>query len=676
MPLFPPIRQRSLSHGILKGMAACGLALLLTAASVKADEMILAEKGHALATIVAPGTDEVEKFAAKELARYLSRMANCDFKAASEAKAAPRTISAGTLQSLKPLLEASKIDAAARLANPESFLIAVQPDRVFIVGATPRALLYAVYDLLEDDLGARWTIPGPQGEFIPVRDPLSLAVGERVEAPSFPIRCFELMKDETKEGRQTVEIIDWIAKRKMNICTVAWCYVDWTQYEKYLRPEIIKRGLIGGGTNHGMFLPPDKYSATHPEYYALRDGVRKWDKSPLVCHLCYTNPEAATAVAGELDAIVKRNPELTQIGMLPADGWKVCQCPSCAKLVEGECGEFWAGQHVTNATSLILNYANNVSRAFKAKHPETSFWFEAYSPTILPPKAVAPDPDMNVSIYIYWRCAIHPLSSPDCQRCREYADVLRGWRKAAKGKIMISDYLNGLAQPIPWWPVMTIMKPDYEFLQSIGIDGVKMWGLNGPRFKMAETGAYLNAELLWDLKQDEWKAIGRFCEGRYRSAGNAMLQYYREVALEMDQAAKESPSANVPNTWPMPATHIKNPEKLRALIEQARKEAKEPAAQAAVNDAWIQNEYSILLAEVGKADLLCKKAISSTGNNEERKAAFTAFEKAVDAFSAFFKEHLKSGMYYGTTKRLQEMVATYWKSGEVAQQDLPGPVRP
>lgn len=679
MVVVPPAPARRFAKIALCCAAASAL---IAAMPVNAEGIALAEKGHALAEILAPGTGEVEKFAAAELAKYLSRMGSCEFKVSGGAKLETPSIAVGTIESLKPLLEKAKIDTSALAkADQDSFIIDVQANKAFIVGATPRAALYGVYDLLEDDLGARWSIPGPQGEFIPVRDTLKLADGRRMESPTFPIRCFELMTRDPNP-QPTIDIIDWIAKRKMNLCQIAWCYVDWQQYEKSLRQEIARRGLESGITNHSYsnLIPVEKYSASHPEFYALRSGVRKWDKgylSNFTNHLCTSNPELVSTMAMEMDAFSAKFPELTQIGMLPPDGWNFCQCPACAKMVTGDCGDFWAGQKVPNGTNLILDFVNNVNKAFKPGHPKATLWFESYSPTILPPTSMAPDPDVNVVVFIYWRCALHPLSDTACQRSREYADVLRGWRKAAKGKMIISDYFCGLSQPIPWWPPMSIMKADYEFFNSLGIDGVKMWGLNSVWYKIADLASYLNAELLWDVRQDEQKALRMFCEGRYRAAADAMMRYYAETALEMKQAAKANPVDSVPNTWPMPAVWMKNPEKLRALLEQARKDAGDDiTAQAGVRDAWTQNEYNLLLAEVGKADILCKKAISSTGNDEERKAAFTAFEKAVGDFSVFFKAHLKDGLYYGTTKKFDEMVKTYWKSGKTAQQALPGPVLP
>ena len=618
-------------------------------------DVVLARSGQSCTSIVAPGTNEVEQFAASELARYLSQMGSCTFRVGSDA---PDTkgiqIAIGTPTSLAPWLSDPGLAERTRALKEESFLISVRAERILIIGATPRAALYGVYDLLEDDFSARWTIPGLQGEFIPTQDVLNIKLGERVESPAFALRAFESaagIKNTDVNGE--IAIIDWMAKRKMNLYRIAWCYIDWDMYETRLRPEILKRGLMGGAGNHsfGQVLPPEKYAVQHPEYFAMRNGVRVTNDPKMPkrfgLHLCTENPAVVAAVASELDARLRKFPELTQVGLLPADFSTFCQCQNCSPLIEGTSEKMWPGENVSKASALLLKFVNNVNRAVKPNHPQLGVWFEAYSPTIEPPNSLTPDADVNVYAWIYWRCFLHSLGDTTCNRSRQYAEALRGWRRITKGQMMVADYWSGLTQPVPLWPTMT-MKGDYEFLHSIGVEGVCAWGLSEKYFEMAEMSAYLSSELLWDLKQDTWQAIRRFCEGRYGAAADSMLQYYREVARGMEQAAAQNPTSRCPNTWPHVAKFVLEPERLRSLVSEAREKAQSPLARSGVEDAWIKNEYMILLAAVAQADAACGKAIGDRDNVRAR-AAITDLRRAATSFAQFFREHLKSGTYYGNT---------------------------
>ncbi|MDP6107726.1 MAG: DUF4838 domain-containing protein, partial [Candidatus Brocadiia bacterium] len=535
-----------------------------------AGDLVMARDGQALATIVAPGRTEPEQFAASELARYLGQMAGCTFTVAPAAGDGP-LICVGTPASVGPLLADRALRRRALALPEEGFLIRADAQRLCLIGASPRATLYAVYDFLEDDLGAAWTIPGPEGEVIPSHDPLIIRPANRVESPTFPLRSFQAMGLDGAEGADLdAALIDWCGKRKLNIFRLGWVY-SWENVESRLLPEIRKRGLMSGASNHafGQIVPAGKYEAGHPEYYALRDGERTAKGG----QLCTTNPEVAEVAARELAELTARHPELTAMGMLQGDGWGFCQCQACSARLESECEVIWPGEGVPKASALILQFVNEVSRALRPQRPDVSLWFEAYSPTIEPPRDLRPDPEVGVFAWLYWRCCLHSLGDPQCARALQYAQVLRQWRAVTRGQMMVTDYWCGLTQPVPWWPTMTTMQGDYRFLRDLGVDGVEVWGLRGTWFKMADLSAYLNCELLWNLEDDAWAVIRQYCRGRYGAAADTMVRYYREIARGMNLAASENPERRVANTWPVAGMYVRDPERLRALIARAQGEA-------------------------------------------------------------------------------------------------------
>lgn len=629
--------------------------LLMATTGAAAEGLTLARAGRALGPIVCPGQDAVEQFAAGELARYLSRMADAPFPVQSGAPQDRPFVAVGTATSLAPYLRTRALSERAGQLGEEGFLIRVEQDRALVIGGSPRAALYGVYDLLERDLGARWTVPGPDGERIPRHDPLVLRPGERREAPAFPLRAFDAMPHPT-EPEGDVALIDWAAKRKLNLFRMGWCYA-WAHFETRLLPEIRKRGLMSGAANHafGTILPPDRHGATHPHYYALRDGARAVETDPMVTQLCTTNPETVAAVARSLESTTEKHPELAHLSLLQGDGWAFCQCPECARLVTGTCERIWPGEGVPDATPLLLRFVADVRRALASQRPGVTLWYDAYSPTIEPPGAAEADPDLNVLVWLYWRCALHSLGDQRCTRSRQYAEVLRGWRRAAGGRMMVTDYWCGITQPVPWWPTFTTMKEDYRFLRLLGIEGAAIWGLSHTWFRSAETSAYLNAELLWDLDQDVWQVMRRFCEGRYGAAAETMQHYYRAIAEGMERAAAEEPVERVANTWSLASRYVRDPKRLRALIDEARAKADDPDARRGVEDAWVQNEYACLLAEVDRAHQACQQAINSA--EPSAPARLAALRQAVDAFSTFHRAHASSGMFYGSPDDLRGVVS-------------------
>ena len=74
----------------------------------------------------------------------------------------------------------------ARL-DGDGFVIRVEPEQgtVIIRGATAWGTEFGVYAFLEEELGVRWLLPGPDGEDVPRRRTLAVAKGTRVRQPAF-----------------------------------------------------------------------------------------------------------------------------------------------------------------------------------------------------------------------------------------------------------------------------------------------------------------------------------------------------------------------------------------------------------------------------------------------------------------------------------------------------------
>ena len=102
---------------------------------------------------VANASDGPVAFAAVELQRYLQRMTGVQVPIACDAM--PNTLVLGA---------AATTTEAAR--NPQTFVIDPEPSRLILQSGSPRALLSAVYALLER-LGCRWSLHGPDEEIVP-----------------------------------------------------------------------------------------------------------------------------------------------------------------------------------------------------------------------------------------------------------------------------------------------------------------------------------------------------------------------------------------------------------------------------------------------------------------------------------------------------------------------------
>jgi hypothetical protein len=102
--------------------------------------------------------------------------------------------------------------------------------------------------------------------------------------------------------------------------------------------------MKAGGRNVGInwkwhfhtfikLIPPEKYYAEHPEYFALVNGKRTVtdSKSP-GNQLCTSNPNIIREVAANLIAVLDAEPEIELITLSPNDSGGFCECEKCRAL--------------------------------------------------------------------------------------------------------------------------------------------------------------------------------------------------------------------------------------------------------------------------------------------------------------------------------------------------------
>ena len=131
----------------------------------------------------------------------------------------------------------------------------------------------AVEDFLERECGVRWLWPGTTGEVVPSLKTLKLKPGFHTDRPAFSVRVL-------KYGIEPA----WGRRMKLG------------QSVDYITGHAFKR-----------LVPPSKYFAEHPEYFALvsaRNWIGSADKPEVAARcplqICTSNPEVLKIVAQAL----------------------------------------------------------------------------------------------------------------------------------------------------------------------------------------------------------------------------------------------------------------------------------------------------------------------------------------------------------------------------------------
>ena len=152
--------------------------------------------------------------------------------------------------------------------------------------------------------------------------------------PAFPWRVLFYCRMTPEKAELNQAIIAWMGKQRANMLQIhpgfyrdnfGEAYMDWAGAGEAMLPELRKRGIAVNLNIHTAFyfLPPEKYFATHPEWYAAQFGVR------CATQICYSNREALREYADNMLAYLREHPEVEVAGVWPMDGIGFCHCLDC-----------------------------------------------------------------------------------------------------------------------------------------------------------------------------------------------------------------------------------------------------------------------------------------------------------------------------------------------------------
>jgi len=121
------------------------------------------------------------------------------------------------------------------------------------IGWTSRGTLYGAYDFLERVVGVRWLMPGEVGEDIPAHATLALPELDLQEAPDFPIRVVQDIREELPQSHPDRRVVDrWMNRMKMPC----------KQFDGW---------KLGWGHSWNDYVTEEQL-AEHPEWRELRDN--------------------------------------------------------------------------------------------------------------------------------------------------------------------------------------------------------------------------------------------------------------------------------------------------------------------------------------------------------------------------------------------------------------------
>ncbi len=429
------------------------------------------------------------------------------------------------------------VDTAAAGSGPgpagDGALLRVAGERAELLGGTPFGLIHGIYRLLERFGGAYWVNRWEADETLPRLPRLEIPNGEYRWLPRFSCRAFTNYPDISPDAG---DFVDWMAKRGYNHYVVNPSALGvWEDYLSLLREPLALRGMTASLGHHTLpfWLPPEETFASHPEYFALIDGERRPDGQ-----LCLSAPEVPRLIAERIVAFLRANPQITEVGLWPRDGYGWCQCPACEAAEAPE--PSWWSPDQPRRTDSYLRFVNAVAERVGEEVPEARLTALAYLNYVDPPRETQPLSNVVVYFAAFQRCLRHSLDDPACvRRNPTYREFLERWRELTPGELRVFLYTMQIDTFSLPYRITQMLPPYFDFLTRAGVDGWMMEYIPAEWCTFA-ANAYLISELAWTGDSAPTGRSGEdllapYYESVYGPAAQEMASYYRALVEDFVQ---------------------------------------------------------------------------------------------------------------------------------------------
>lgn len=382
--------------------------------------------------------------------------------------------------------------------------------------------VFGAYGLLRRVARCRFAGLGLEGERIPRRQRIAFDLPDA--QPVVPLLGYRGIQFYFNDGLDlTLRRIDWMAKNGFNFLTYTPRHEDdvdraqlrfdettgdevhrdsgkrpslftKTWFDRFVLPHVARRGLKLDYNHHNLrsWLRPRKTFAAHPQWFSELDGQRS-DSAPQMS-ICTTNNEAVAQVIENVRGFLRDNPQVKTVGIVPDDGFGMCQCATCvaadpdpADIEKNTTHHRDPGAHNPSKSRRYALLLNRVAAAVAGEFPDVCVGGAAYVDLQWPP--VDPPFANNTTVWlaIFWRDGCRPLipSPPDAPHAAKlndfFTDLIKQWREAYGGKLTLYEYPMGMERhrSLPY-PMLDVIIAEWPALRAAGVGGMTLqcWGDN------------------------------------------------------------------------------------------------------------------------------------------------------------------------------------------------------
>lgn len=476
------------------------------------------------------GNAEALSFPAEELQKYMTDIFKSSFQISNGIFKSSPAFRLGLFRdpAVSQELSSCNIDFQDMLiSDKESYVILIADDSVSFLGNRPRAVLYAVYDFLRNELGCEFAVSADNFEFIPVLKEKRLRISQRMETAAFPVRGLGFHTDDNIDTDLYSGMIDWLAKLKYN--RIQLNIRLWEKLSDKIAPLIKERDLdLDLGVHSlGFFLPPARYYENHPEWYAKTDN--RFGRQ-----LKFSNLDSISTAVSNITSFLKKTPDLKYLGLWPLDGTAF----DPEEISSGEMGD------------IVLHYVNTVTKAVSPEFPELVIDHLAYVGYVSPPKKTVPNPKIMTSVCEYWdrnfsqtiydawygrgKSASEKAKEKGAKvfnpyrSHRECCEDLFGWIDIGDS-IVFSYYTDLNLSTLNIFDIWDLIQQDMQYYHAVGALGSLTCYCMHEEYIWFYREVHALGAFLWNPFANSAKVNEKLIKAVFGNAGDAMRGFYSSL---------------------------------------------------------------------------------------------------------------------------------------------------
>ena len=480
----------------------------------------------------------------------------------------------------------------------DSWRLARRGDDVFLTASRDEGVCNAVYDLLErnSDLVFARSERDPGGVVFTPDPNLAFTNCTSHVVPAFATREFGFVGLHFDPATQL-----WCRRNYQN--GRGAYYQKWHIASSAM--TVFRRGLT---YEYGRLIPNETYFKTHPEFYGMREEVRRpyehYGVQP-----CYTCEAGRREIARNLIAAIRRDrtPDVTSVRVDYGDTWDLCRCPDCVRPVTLPSGRVLTEDDPAFRSHQFYRFAFAVAAEVARAFPGLRYESGGYLYSAVPPPELTFPRNYAVTFCPYPKiCRVPVYDETHNARWRAASE---GWGKSGALLNIYEYYGDAIGWPRPgcdnaakdmaWWLGVGFGNSMYcEMPPDSRAEAVRNKGGYAASWDLSAMENWVMSRLFVDPTRDVQALRREFCRRAFRAAAPEMLAFYAQVharwyANPRYQGWGENPVQSMNED--IRAHKLEKP--LRELLLKAQAKADHPASKALVGEALAQWDALVTAAE-------------------------------------------------------------------------------